>query len=55
MILLKNEKKVEANVEKEYWKDKYRKRDEAEKEFISRLKLAELIVVEPIEPIELIK
>ena len=50
-----NEKKVEANVEKEYWKDKYRKRDETEKEFISRLKLAEPIVVEPIEPIELIK
>ena len=50
-----NEKKVKALKEKEYWKDKYRKRDETEKEFISRLKLAEPIIVEPEEPIELIK
>ena len=33
-----SEKKVEASEEKEYWKDKYRQRNETEKEFISRLK-----------------
>ena len=46
-----SEKKVEASEEKEYWKDKYRQRDETEKEFISRLKIVKPIVVEPIEPI----
>jgi len=34
-----SEKKVEASEEKEYWKDKYRQRNETEKEFISRLKI----------------
>ena len=34
-----SEKKVEASEEKEYWKDKYRQRNESEKEFISRLKI----------------
>ena len=46
-----SEKKVEASEEKEYWKDKYRQRNETEKEFISRLKIVKPIVVEPIEPI----
>ena len=46
-----SEKKVEASEEKEYWKDKYRQRNESEKEFISRLKIVKPIVVEPIEPI----
>ena len=44
-----SEKKVEASKEKEYWKDKYRQRDETEKEFISRLKIVKPIVVEPIK------
>ena len=34
-----SEKKAEASEEKEYWKDKYRQRNETEKEFISRLKI----------------
>ena len=34
-----SEKKVKASEEKEYWKDKYRQRDETEKEFIGRLKI----------------
>ena len=46
-----SEKKVKASEEKEYWKDKYRQRNETEKEFISRLKIVKPIVVEPIEPI----
>ena len=46
-----SEKKAEASEEKEYWKDKYRQRNETEKEFISRLKIKKLIVVKPIEPI----
>ena len=45
-----SEKKIEASEEKEYWKDKYRQRNETEKEFISRLKIIAQ-VVEPIEPI----
>ena len=44
-----SEKKVEASEEKEYWKDKYRQRNETEKEFISRLKIVKPIVVEPIK------
>ena len=47
-----SEKKVEASEEKEYWKDKYRQRNETEKEFIGRLKIVKPIVVEPIEPIK---
>ena len=43
-----SEKKVEASEEKEYWKDKYRQRDETEKEFISRLK----IIAQVVEPIK---
>ena len=43
-----SEKKVEASEEKEYWKDKYRQRNETEKEFISRLK----IVTQVVEPIK---
>jgi len=43
-----SEKKVEASEEKEFWKDKYRQRDETEKEFISRLK----IVTQVVEPIK---
>ena len=43
-----SEKKVEASEEKEYWKDKYRQRNETEKEFISRLK----IVTQVVDPIE---
>ena len=46
-----NEKKAEASEEKEYWKDKYRQRNETEKEFISRLKIVKPIVVEPIKKI----
>ena len=44
-----SEKKAEASEEKEYWKDKYRQRNETEKEFISRLKIVKPIVVEPIK------
>ena len=44
-----SEKKVEASEGKEYWKDKYRQRNETEKEFISRLKIVKPIVVEPIK------
>ena len=44
-----SEKKAEASEEKEYWKDKYRQRNETEKEFISRLKIVKPIVVKPIE------
>ena len=44
-----SEKKVEASEEKEFWKDKYRQRNETEKEFISRLKIVKPIVVEPIK------
>jgi len=47
-----SEKKVEASEEKEYWKDKYRQRNETEKEFISRLKIVKPIVVKPIELIK---
>ncbi len=43
-----SEKKVEASEEKEYWKDKYRQRNETEKEFISRLK----IIAQVVEPIK---
>ena len=46
-----SEKKVEASEEKEYWKDKYRQRNETEKEFVSRLKIVKPIVVKPIEKI----
>ena len=46
-----NEKKAEATQERVFWKDKYRQRNETEKEFISRLKIVKPIVVEPIEPI----
>ena len=42
-----SEKKVEASEEKEYWKDKYRQRNETEKEFVSRLKIVKPIVVKP--------
>ena len=42
-----NEKKAEATQERVFWKDKYRQRNETEKEFISRLK-----IVKPIEPIK---
>jgi len=44
-----SEKKVEASEGKEYWKDKYRQRNETEKEFIGRLKIVKPIVVEPIK------
>ena len=43
-----SEKKVEASEGKEYWKDKYRQRNETEKEFIGRLK----IVTQVVEPIK---
>ena len=43
-----SEKKVEESEEKEYWKDKYRQRNETEKEFIGRLK----IVTQVVEPIK---
>ena len=38
-----SEKKVEASEGKEYWKDKYRQRNETEKEFIGRLKIVKPI------------
>ena len=44
-----NEKKAEATQERVFWKDKYRQRNETEKEFISRLKIVKPIVVEPIK------
>ena len=47
-----NEKKAEATQERVFWKDKYRQRNETEKEFISRLKIVKPIVVEPIELIK---
>ena len=43
-----SEKKVKASEDKEFWKDKYRQRNESEKEFISRLK----IVTQVVEPIK---
>ena len=43
-----NEKKAEATQERVFWKDKYRRRNESEKEFISRLK----IVTQVVEPIK---
>ena len=46
-----NEKKAEATQERVFWKDKYRQRNETEKEFISRLKIVKPIVVKPIEKI----
>jgi len=41
-----NEKKAEAIQERQFWKDKYRRRNESEKDSITRLKL--VLIVKPI-------